>query len=494
MNQQRTIRLENVGPIDRLSIPLPDAGVVVLRGRNGAGKSHALAAVDSLIGGRGRPPCKDGARKGLVEGVGAKITIGRSTRRTGEAEVVTLEGRLDISQLVQPPIKDEEAADRQRIKALIQLSGQPADAETFKPILPPEVEIGELVSVTDLKRDDPVTLAGKIKRALEAEARRHEKAAENLNSKAAGLQAEIDEHSISLNLDRKTTEAELQAALVALKELETRAEESQRRRSQAEKARQTLEQLRSKQPADQSIEALEAEETNLDEKIEKLQRALAVAQERRHQVRRQLDQARLVQSQIKQLEEILAEVPEAVPPDQILAAQDAVAEAQLRHNQAIEAERLRDLKAQADQYRESADKAAAEAERFRNAAHATDEVLNELVSHVTSKLHVEGGRLVCHTDRGIEPFSELSPGERWRVALEIALEQVGHGGLVTVPQECWEGLDPVNRAEVAEIARSVGVVILTAEADEKEHIEAIPFDPHHREARAAAEAVKEGPR
>lgn len=31
----RTIELQNVGPIDRLSIPLPEAGVVVLRGRNG---------------------------------------------------------------------------------------------------------------------------------------------------------------------------------------------------------------------------------------------------------------------------------------------------------------------------------------------------------------------------------------------------------------------------------------------------------------------------
>ncbi|RMF87703.1 MAG: hypothetical protein D6741_20230 [Planctomycetota bacterium] len=74
----RQIQIENVGPIERLAIPLPDAGVVVLRGRNGSGKSHALAAVDSLVGGRGKVPCRDGAKKGIVEGVGAKITIGRA--------------------------------------------------------------------------------------------------------------------------------------------------------------------------------------------------------------------------------------------------------------------------------------------------------------------------------------------------------------------------------------------------------------------------------
>lgn len=88
------------------------------------------------------------------------------------------------------------------------------------------------------------------------------------------------------------------------------------------------------------------------------------------------------------------------------------------------------------------------------------------------RLRVEGGRLVCDTDRGVEAFGELSPGERWRIALEIAVEQVGEGGLVTVPQEAWEALDSVNRAEIAEIAKQVGVVLLTAEADEHAEIAA----------------------
>ncbi len=35
----------------------------------------------------------------------------------------------------------------------------------------------------------------------------------------------------------------------------------------------------------------------------------------------------------------------------------------------------------------------------------------------------------------------------------------------------WEALDPINRAEIAEIAKQVGVVILTAEADKHEQIE-----------------------
>jgi len=502
-SQTRTIRLENVGPIDRLSIPLPDAGVVVLRGRNGAGKSHALAAVDSLIGGRGRPPCRDGARKGLVEGVGAKITIGRSTRRTGEAEVVTLEGRLDISQLVQPPIKDEEAADRQRIKALIQLSGQPADAQTFKTILPDDIELGELLAPGDLA-GDPVSVASKIKRALEAEARRFERTAADALSRANTLEGQIGDAALDV-LDeqdaveqRRGAEAELEKALLALRELETRAEQVEQRRQQAEKAKQTLDSLRSQVPADQSIESLEVEEAELAGKIEKLERALAVARERRQQLRRQLDQARRVQAQIEQLEQVVAKVPEPVPGEQIEQARQAVAEARKEYDRAVEAVRIYRIQQQALEARQQLRAAEISAERLRRAARATDDVLNDLVGRVTGRLRVEAGRLVCDTDRGVEPFSELSPGERWRIALEIAVEQVGQGGLVTVPQECWEGLDPINRAEIAEIARQVGVVILTAEADQCEEIRAeIAGDAsggHRAAEEAATQAVKEGPR
>jgi ABC-type multidrug transport system ATPase subunit len=109
---------------------------------------------------------------------------------------------------------------------------------------------------------------------------------------------------------------------------------------------------------------------------------------------------------------------------------------------------------------------------FREAAGAVDQVLSDMVARVTKRLRVEAGRLVCDTDRGAELLSDLSGGERWRLAVEIAAEQVGQGGLVTVPQEAWEGLDPQNRAEVAEIARRVGVVLLTAECSENSEIAA----------------------
>lgn len=50
-----TVEIKDIGPIENLSIPVPDGGgVVVFRGKNGVGKSHALAAIDALVTGKGR--------------------------------------------------------------------------------------------------------------------------------------------------------------------------------------------------------------------------------------------------------------------------------------------------------------------------------------------------------------------------------------------------------------------------------------------------------
>ncbi|MCX7671668.1 MAG: ATP-binding protein, partial [Anaerolineae bacterium] len=204
----KTIQIENVGPIERLSIPLPEAGVVVLRGRNGCGKSHALDAVDALVTGRGRPPCRDGATKGRVAGCGVTLTIGRSQRRSGEAEVQSLEGRLDITQLVEPPIQDPEAADVRRIKALIQLSGRSATVQDFAAMIPDAAGLGLFDA------DEPVALAGQIKRALEAEARRYEQAAEKERVAAEVQQAQAGEWPPeAMALDVSATQAELSQAL-----------------------------------------------------------------------------------------------------------------------------------------------------------------------------------------------------------------------------------------------------------------------------------------
>ena len=75
------------------------------------------------------------------------------------------------------------------------------------------------------------------------------------------------------------------------------------------------------------------------------------------------------------------------------------------------------------------------------------------------------GRILARTDRGEEPFEDLSHGERWRWALDVFARGGGRDSLLVCQQEGWEGLDPENRTYVARMCRERGVQMFTAEAD-----------------------------
>ena len=122
----------------------------------------------------------------------------------------------------------------------------------------------------------------------------------------------------------------------------------------------------------------------------------------------------------------------------------------------------------------SAKEYAEEAKDLREKAKQTDEVLSEIVADIPAcPLRVIDGRLVTNTKRGATFYSDLSAGERWRIALDIAIQAVGTGGLLVIPQEAWEGLDPANRAAIDAQAKSAKVVVLTAECSADDSIVAV---------------------
>ncbi|KKM99272.1 hypothetical protein LCGC14_1149470 [marine sediment metagenome] len=116
------------------------------------------------------------------------------------------------------------------------------------------------------------------------------------------------------------------------------------------------------------------------------------------------------------------------------------------------------------------------AERLRAAAKATDAVLSNALAVTGCPLRVEAERLVVTTDRGPSTFyADLSQGERSRIAVDLAIEAVGEGGLIPLVQEFWEGLDPKNQRAIATAAREADVSILTAKATDGETVTAEVF-------------------
>lgn len=459
------ITLTNIGPIAALSIPIPpDGGVVVLQGRNGSGKSTALDAVQSAVSGKGKPPLKDLAKSGEVNAAGVRLTVAKSVRRSGELEVATLEGRLSVADLVDPGILDPARADATRIKALVGLSGAPLKEGDLCGF-PPEMLDG-------LELSDPVAAMADLKRRLDIGGREHEKLAKAEADKAAALlEAAGDPIEGALAHDPQAMVTEAIRRLDRLSEAKRAADVATQR---AEEATTRLDALPVVSVGRETgvvlelsnaVSRFENEARMFKEKYNAAVAAYKEASANLETAKVKLEAAKqqevLRDQLIEQIKSSVVHTPDA---QEIADAQAALDAAQT----AVQAEAVRQqalqAKAQGRAHAAEADRLATEAALWRRKAKQTDEVLTEIVSEIPGcPLKINDGRLVIPTQRGPTYFAELSHGERWRIALDIAIGAIGDNGLLVIPQEAWEGLDPANRSAIAAQAKASCAVILTAE-------------------------------
>lgn len=450
----KSIQIKNIGPIAALSLPVPaDGGVVILKGRNGSGKSTALDAISAAVSGKGKPPLRDLADRGEVMACGITLTVGRAVRRTGELEVSTLEGRLSVADLVDPGIVDPARADATRIKALVGLSGVGLSADDLYGFP------SEMLDGLDLS--DPVTAMAELKRRLDIGGREYEKLAKTEGDKAAALLEVAGEFADAGNLEVCRS---VYSRLVAEKNVADQA------KARADAARKKLAE---NPPVDLSAavrieQELAEKELNAREKAITLKAEYNRAAENYQRIKAEHDLARAnadaadkISDLRKQLEKQIAESEIAGPSDgEIDDARRAMLDAERANKSAEDRAKANALLAESERL-------AAEAVALRRKAKQADEVLSEIVGDIPGcPLKVSDGRLVIGTTRGPTMFSDLSHGERWRVALDIAVSAVGAGGLLALPQEAWEGLDPSNRAAVAATAKAGNVLVVTAECSD----------------------------
>lgn len=497
MSEMKTIELTNVGPIPSLEIPIPpEGGCVVLRGRNGAGKSTALEAIRLAAGGRAKLSARDGSGKGTVEAFGATVTVAASQRKKGTAEVVSLEGRGDVAALVDPGIADAEKADAARVRALVALSGRQLSEADFRRLLSPE-EWDAVVG--QVPPGDPLEIGGRVKRAIEAAARKSETAADESSATAATLLRQNEGLDLSGPSDSAALAEAYADARTRLAEVRAAIEPARRARAARDEAARTLAEMptaeelaarlaREKAIGDQSAASRAAArkvEDDLQAEIARAAEALKVLESRRVDMQVLVERAdsemrvatmmrenteREIAARKKIADAAAAEVPDE--PDAAELERYAVAVAQGKA--AMDAGgAIREAKrrvAQAGEHVGRANVSRKAAERLRAAAAGVDGVLTGLVSDLCAAIRIEDGRLVVTTTRGRTLFGELSHGERWRLALEFAIGAVGRGGVLVCPQEAWEGLDPGNREMVAELLTGSGVVMFTAACSDRETI------------------------
>jgi len=489
---KESITIDHVGPISHLEIPIPDGGgVVVLRGECGQGKSHAIKSVAALRdnGARNELRPTDGWPSGSVEGLGVTVRLGRRNTARGELVCESLDSGVDPSVLVDPGIKDPVKADSRRLATLVQLAAIQVPTERWVQQCD---RFADSVAVKDLVSDNPVETADRIRRRLHEFALSQEKIGESQVGEAATLAKSVADVDVKSDCDPVAQAAMIDAANTALAEAKAKqaafTTAAQAYSAAKAKLAETKAGLRSVSECETAVsmadEALKravddvvsrrAEVQHLENMLQVAKGHLSTAEAKQAQcddnlvnTHADLETARAQHADIAELEKLVrAQLPDHVPDEVIadLFAKRSTALEAAKQGEVVR--RAKETLAKAEALAAKGNATLAEAEAIRTIARSTDQVLEQaLVDAGYDTIRVLDGRLCVISERGHEPVSELSTGERWELALDIAARSLPSGGLLSVHQEGWQALDPSLRSKVAAMAKARGLVIVTAQVD-----------------------------
>ena len=494
------IEIDNIGPIEHLSLAAAPGTITVLRANNGKGKSTALDAIAALTRGGSKLESRDGTVGGTASGFGVTIKVGRggSNRRTGELEVVAVEDKLSIADFVDPPVKEPVAADARRLKALVSLVGLVARPELFHEIAGGKEEFDLIVRPETLKATDPIALAEGIKRDLEAASRIQNTMAERLFGEMQSKLAAVEGLDLTAECDGDMLQFLLERALNELSKLQQRkvdADSEQERRRQAQRSLDEATQSHTGLTVPEARRAVEAAEAARDAArgaVESQQSALEV-------IRDQLREAEILLSQRKGVffgleadvqtakqavanserhnvtlatwQQTLADHAVATAPTEaeLTGARCAVGLARLANENGVLIRAAKQRQAEAAQLDEERKQAVKRCESLRNAAQSVLDVLAGGVKALVPGLVIDNEfRIrVPHAIRGECYYADLSHGERWKLALNIAVaafDRKGERGVLAIPQEAWEALDGINRRVIADHVAETDLIVFTAES------------------------------
>lgn len=493
----RTIRIEGIGPIrDAIEFELPEGGgIVPLLGSNGAGKSTALRAVQRLTDGTIPLEPTDGLDRGIVEGLGVRLTVGKLTRASGRLEVHSLDG-VNPMLLVDPGFKEPIRNDEERVRVLCRLIKVRLENEAFAGLVGGLDELRAVVAPKSLTIDDAVDKTAAFRRDFQSAAKKLEDQSAVQEHRAEGLRQSVEQIRQDSPADERELAAETEAALRASASADGEAKAARARLSKHAEARKRLDQAaadRGGVSSDDAKEQLDAakialsmrmlEESAAQQRVADLKRELEQAEaERRSAVERTAGAASAVQAAEKLLrsardaEQTLADARALVdadpgasgPSDEVLSALRAeVEEARKRQEYGAVVRAARETLAKSKDAAAEGRALREKSVKYREAADGCEELLTIAIQAIAPRgLRVKNSRLGMPTARGpFTIFDELSMGERTTVAIDVTADALGENSLFVLPQEFFEGLDPHNVRALHEhlIARKCHMVTACAD-------------------------------
>lgn len=480
-----TIKIENCGPIKALEVTLGDPGVYVVRGPNGCGKTTLLDTLDVVTNSGDRKPTKrEGAAVGKVEALGVILRLGQKVTRGGKLVIQSVEGQNALGVLIDPQIKDPVAADKRRIEALVAMCGAKAGRELFLDLDPeaddllPAMPTGcELTTYANSAR------AFLHEAALQAEKDAVRQEANASAAEAAGKGVDLKLADVDPNdLAEQLTLCQKRAAII-----ENQIAETAERKRKAEEARKRLAIIDGGISEDQATERLRIARENLgslqavvqkeEGEIRDAQRRLDSAKHEASKAMSEVEGAQTLIVQVKRNAELraaceaqIAEAAKEGPTqEQFNAEVLKVHEARRTIEAAAVARKAREQLEAAAEFLEAAETQDKRSKRLRKAAWSVDKVLAAQIERLETPVEIKDGRMICRVPPGSDGrevfVHDLSYGQRAQLFGVPFCRALGKGGLGTVDQRTWEGLDGRGREQFAALVRSQGVYVLTAEAE-----------------------------
>lgn len=482
------IVLENIGPIVSLRVEIPEdvpGGVIRLIGDQGVGKSAGVNAIRGLLGNKMRivpreiVDSADGSiahKKGTVTLGDRKLTVDGKTTRKGELDYGSIEDGFDIGDLISPGYESVDARNATRIKALIDVAGVKPDLSMFYELVGGKARIDQLLPPKDQAITDLVALCGKLKRALEDEAKVAETARDNAERNRVAAEAAADGVDLDAEANATTLLGAFQQATRDAERLSAQRSSFSDAKDKADAARRKLKdhEAKASTSVDQASETYDkavADETSAEVRVRRLQAELKQASIDLEKATQAKHAARLVLDAASEMEGTVAawreqvEAAEQVPnptDEEIAAAVLAIEDAQAAIDRGALVRNALAKKEEAEKLEAARVAAEAKATELRAQARGVYDVLANQIP--AGPLYVDAGQLVIDTaDRKAEPYDQLSDGERAKIAVPYAVDAVGDGGMICLPQPLWDGFSIGSKKWIADYACDHGVWVITGE-------------------------------
>lgn len=479
---EQSYTIENVGGIASAVLTLR-AGVNILRGVNGSGKTSAYRAVCRA---HGRPlelEVRDGAKRGAVRGPGVSLTVGKVVRKTGHAELALADDGPLAELITGGAYKDEAARARAYLRAVTELLRLSVDDDAVATLCGDDEIAADWLrealrdgTVQELDETE-VKLRGHLHaRARDAEAAADEQAGEAeaaRRRREEALQA-VGGADALVTLDVESARAAVVEGAKAYQRAETACEGREALERQQAEIRASMGERPDPGKARAARDARHEVWQETDAECRRLERELAAARERRTArweeygaADRRLDEVEAEARRWDEAQKILMREPEGPVRDELPALeQQHVREPELQ----LERARHSAVYRTAEQEREHAEarrtQALSEAESLRAHARSLAHKIGEILARSGAEdLTVVAGRLHALVDgEQVDWERRLSEGQRVRRALDVAARV--YQGVVPLSPGFWASLDPENRAHLADLAAERGLCVLTEEPSE----------------------------